>query len=66
MNFKDFKTESPEVGARILAFSPVYPKGDPMRFRIVTVPPVSMSEVVSYITLEDIEDEIAADTLFGR
>ncbi len=28
MEFRDFKQNRPTAGTRILAFSPVYPKGD--------------------------------------
>jgi hypothetical protein len=33
--FKDFKKFPPAVGTRIVAISPAYPKGDPMRVRVV-------------------------------
>ena len=54
--FKDFKKEPPTPGTRILAFSPLYPKGDPMRFRLVTVLPCEMLEIHSYAVETDLED----------
>ena len=39
--------QKPEYGARILAFSPAYPEGDPMRFRIVSWI-INMSEVTHW------------------
>lgn len=62
--FKDFKADRPEPGTRILAFSPVYKRGDHMRLRMVTVLPVDMDEVRSYALEKDIEDAVMADALF--
>lgn len=31
--FRNFKTDRPEPGTSVLAFSPVYKRGDPMRLR---------------------------------
>lgn len=63
MTFRDFKKERPPAGTRILAFSPVYPDGDPMRFRMVTVLPVGMDEVVSYATEADLEFDASIDLM---
>lgn len=65
MDFRDFKQDRPAAGTRILAFSPVYPKGDPMRFRMVTVIEVGMDEVAAYLTERDLEDKVAMDALFS-
>lgn len=65
MNFRNFKTDRPAAGTRILAFSPAYPKGDAMRFRMVTVLPIAMDEVVAYMTERDLEDKCAIDGLFS-
>lgn len=62
--FRNFKTERPESGTRVLAFSPVYKRGDPMRLRMVTVLPVGMEEVTAYATEQDVEDACMADALF--
>lgn len=61
--FRDFKADRPEPGTRVLAFSPVYKHGDPMRFRMVTVLPVGMEEVTAYATESDIEATCIADAL---
>lgn len=62
--FRSFKNERPEPGTRILAFSPVYKRGDPMRLRMVTVLPVGMDEVSVYALEPDIELAVLADALF--
>ncbi len=66
MTFKDFKTNPPAPGTRILAYSPVYPKGDPMRFRLVTVIPAAMDEVAAYMTEQDLTDAVMLDALFSN
>lgn len=62
--FRNFKTDRPEPGTRILAFSPIYKRGDPMRLRMVTVLPVGMEEITAYATEQDIEETCVADALF--
>jgi hypothetical protein len=62
--FRNFKTDRPEPGTRVLAFSPIYKQGDPMRLRMVTVLLVGMEEVTAYATEQDIEDSCMADALF--
>lgn len=45
----------PDCG-RVLVFSPVYPKDDPMRFRIIDSQFVRIStDVTHWLSLEDIE-----------
>ena len=61
MNFKDYRAVPPEPGTRILAFNPVYVRGDPMRFRVLTQPLVPLSEVNSYMTADDLEDAVRVD-----
>lgn len=62
--FRNFKTDRPEPGTRILPPRPIYKRGDPMRLRMVTVLPVGMEEVSAYATEQDIEDLCLADALF--
>lgn len=62
--FRNFKTDRPQAGTRVLAFSPIYKRGDPMRLRMVTVLPVGMDEVTAYATEQDIEESCLADALF--
>lgn len=66
MNFKDFKKNPPAPGTRILAYSPIYPKGDPMRFRMVSVLPCEMAEVVAYVTEQDLIDAVMLDAIFAK
>lgn len=65
MDFRDFKQNRPSVGTRILAFSAVYRKGDPMRFRMMTVLDSGMDEVTAYLTERDLEDKVVMDALFA-
>ena len=62
--FKDFQRDPPAPGTRILAFAPVYPKGDPMRLRFVTTLPCEMAEITAYALESDIEDLVLVDAIF--
>lgn len=62
--FRDFKKERPAPGTRILAFSPRYKVGDPMRLRMTIVMDGGMEEVTAYATEQDIEDACLVDALF--
>ena len=62
--FRDFMKERPAPGTRILAFSPRYKVGDPMRLRMTIVMDEGMEEVTAYATEQDIEDVCLGDALF--
>lgn len=66
MSFKDYKKSPPPSGARILAFSAAYKRDDAMRFRVVTQPEFPLSEVTSYITIEDLENTVMVDLLMSE
>lgn len=53
--YKNFKENPPEYGTRIVAISPIYPVGDPMRVRVVTVFDCAMTEIEVYATVDDVE-----------
>lgn len=65
LNLRNFRTERPDAGTKVLAFSPVYKRGDPMRWRFVQVLPVGMDEVVAYMLMDDLEDKAIVDGLFA-
>lgn len=65
MNFKSYSASPPPTGAQILAFSPAYERGHPVRWRLVTQPNAPLLEVKSYITADELEMCVQVDTLMS-